>query len=194
MLVVDAHYTPTEPTRLPTHITADDATSEAIGELLDRMRADSATATSRDHLHKLLLAQLSVLGARLEVAAANRTGPPSAASQTSSDLLRAYESAIDEHFQSWHQVSEYAHHLGCTTKSLRRACQAARGSTAKGVIVQRIILEAKRSLALSPDPVQRIGEQLGFDEATNFTKFFRRETGMTPRSFRSSIRESVRSS
>lgn len=32
--------------------------------------------------------------------------------------------------------------------------------------------------------IRSIGRRLGFDEATNFGKFFRRETGMTPRSFR----------
>jgi len=29
-----------------------------------------------------------------------------------------------------------------------------------------------------------IGDQLGFAEATNFVKFFRRETGLTPGAFR----------
>jgi len=33
-------------------------------------------------------------------------------------------------------------------------------------------------------PVAAIGDQLGFAEATNFVKFFRRETGLTPGAFR----------
>jgi AraC-like DNA-binding protein len=33
-------------------------------------------------------------------------------------------------------------------------------------------------------PVAAVGDQLGFDEATNFVKFFRRETGLTPGAFR----------
>jgi AraC-like DNA-binding protein len=32
--------------------------------------------------------------------------------------------------------------------------------------------------------VATIGDQLGFDEATNFVKFFRREAGLTPGAFR----------
>jgi AraC-like DNA-binding protein len=36
----------------------------------------------------------------------------------------------------------------------------------------------------APAPTSAIGDQLGFDEATNFVKFFRRETGMTPGAFR----------
>jgi AraC-like DNA-binding protein len=52
------------------------------------------------------------------------------------------------------------------------------------MLTQRIVLEAKRLLAHSLAPVAAIGETLGFDEATNFVKFFRRETGLTPGAFR----------
>jgi AraC-like DNA-binding protein len=52
------------------------------------------------------------------------------------------------------------------------------------MLTQRIVLEAKRLLAHSLSPVAAIGEALGFDEATNFVKFFRRETGLTPGAFR----------
>jgi len=33
-------------------------------------------------------------------------------------------------------------------------------------------------------PVSTIADQLGFDEATNFVEFFRREAGWTPGAFR----------
>jgi AraC-like DNA-binding protein len=57
--------------------------------------------------------------------------------------------------------------------------------TAKRVIIERIILEAKRLLAHSSDPVAGISSHLGFDEPTNFVKFFKRETDLTPTQFRS---------
>jgi len=43
-------------------------------------------------------------------------------------------------------------------------------------------------------PVATISDELGFDEATNFVKFFRRETEQTPRAFRAAhalVRRSV---
>lgn len=59
---------------------------------------------------------------------------------------------------------------------------------AKAVITDRLVLEAKRLLAHSLLPVAGIGDQLGFGEATNFVKFFRRETGLTPGDFRAEQR------
>jgi len=51
---------------------------------------------------------------------------------------------------------------------------------AKTYLSQRITLEAKRFLAHTNSPVAVIADRLGFDEATNFVKFFRREAGCSP--------------
>jgi AraC-like DNA-binding protein len=56
------------------------------------------------------------------------------------------------------------------------------------VITDRLVLEAKRLLAHTLLPVAVIGDQLGFAEATNFVKFFRREAGSTPGAFRAKQR------
>jgi AraC-like DNA-binding protein len=50
------------------------------------------------------------------------------------------------------------------------------------------MLEAKRQLAVTSDSVESIGLSLGFSEATNFVKFFRRVSGDTPAAFRSTHR------
>ena len=58
------------------------------------------------------------------------------------------------------------------------------GMTAKAFIATRINLEAKRLLAHTDLPITDLAETLGFEETTNFTKFFKRETGCTPTEFR----------
>lgn len=69
-------------------------------------------------------------------------------------------------------------------KSLTRATLEATSESAKSVIAARIALEAKRLLAHTDRPVYLIADGLGFVEATNFAKFFKRETGFTPVGFR----------
>ena len=59
---------------------------------------------------------------------------------------------------------------------------------AKTVLTNRMMLEAKRLLAHSVLPIADIGDRLGFSEATNFVKFFRREAGLTPSAFRAQLR------
>jgi AraC-like DNA-binding protein len=58
------------------------------------------------------------------------------------------------------------------------------GVGAKGCIDNRVLLEAKRLLVHTDLPAGAIGQRLGFPEATVFTKFFRRHTGLTPTGFR----------
>ena len=46
------------------------------------------------------------------------------------------------------------------------------------------MLEAKRQLSHADASVAEIAEQLGFDDPSNFSSYFRRHTGMTPGDFR----------
>ncbi len=98
--------------------------------------------------------------------------------------FRRYRTTIEQEYMRWHQVAQYARHLGCSEKSLNRATFEVVGMNAKTLLMNRIILEARRLLAHTSLPVAIIGDRLGFDEATNFVKAFRRETGMMPGKFR----------
>jgi AraC-like DNA-binding protein len=74
--------------------------------------------------------------------------------------------------------------MGCNTKSLTRAALDAIGLTAKDYISTRINLEAKRLLTHTTMSVTVISDHLGFNESTNFTKFFKREVEQSPSDFR----------
>ncbi|WP_238013993.1 AraC family transcriptional regulator [Dactylosporangium sp. AC04546] len=88
------------------------------------------------------------------------------------------------------RVEEYAEALRCSVRTLTRASLAVTGRSAKQIIDERIALEAKRLLATGDDPVADVGRRLGFDEPTNFGRFFARETGQSPGAFRAALRRS----
>jgi AraC-like DNA-binding protein len=98
--------------------------------------------------------------------------------------FRRFKVAVDTNFSRWHQVCDYARALDSSEKTLARATLCGAGVSAKRFIVNRIILEAKRLLAYTALSVSDVSRRLGFDQATNFVKFFRRETGSTPSIFR----------
>ena len=100
--------------------------------------------------------------------------------------FRRFRKLLERDFALQHQVQHYASALGMSDKTLSRVCLAASGVPAKTVINQRLVLEAKRLLAHTSMAVQTIGRELGFEEATNFVKFFRKETQMPPLVFRTS--------
>lgn len=47
-----------------------------------------------------------------------------------------------------------------------------------------MVLEIKRALATSNASVQEITYTFGFDEPTNFVKYFKKHTGYSPAQFR----------
>jgi AraC-like DNA-binding protein len=88
------------------------------------------------------------------------------------------------------RVEDYAEQLRCSVRTLTRASLAVTGRSAKQLIDERVALEAKRVLATSDLPVSDVGRQLGFEEPTNFGRFFARETGQSPGSFRAALHRS----
>ena len=152
-------------------------------ELFGRMASDARLPIDTNRLDGLLALQTRVLASRLALGDANRER-----TQLIDPMVlerhRGFRSTVEREFRRWHLVGPYARYLGYSPKTLDRACRAAAAMTAKRVIVERIVLEAKRLLAHSQLPVAAISVELGFDEATNFVKYFRRETGTTPHQFR----------
>jgi AraC-like DNA-binding protein len=168
---------------LPTHLRTTGAVREAVTEAFRRMTADTALAGPAPALHALLRSQLHALLIRLHLAGAGGT-PQASAEPMNLQRFRRFRAAVEREYPRWHSVAQYARHLGCSEKSLSRATLEAADVNAKAFLVNRIVLEAKRLLAHTTLPVAAIGDRLGFAEATNFVKFFRRETGTPPGAFR----------
>lgn len=183
LLILGSHDVPNEIERLSTHTRADAENASVITELLTRMATDASVDIEPTELNELLVLQTNVLVKRLLFGQVS-SNPEPVIDPAVIHRYREYRAAVDEHFRQWHLVASYARHLGWSTKSLNRACRATGDVTAKRVIVDRIVLEAKRLLAHGSDPVAGVGLHLGFDEPTNFVKFFKRETDLTPMQFR----------
>lgn len=99
-------------------------------------------------------------------------------------IYRSFRRELEAHFATSRSLRFYAKRLGYAESTVSRACLTAEGRSAKQVIDRRVALEAQRLLAHSTATVAEIAHRIGFSEATNFVKFFRRQTGRTPQDFR----------
>lgn len=79
-------------------------------------------------------------------------------------------------------VKDCAHLIGCSTRTLIRACQSVGNLQPKGLIDQAVALEAQRQLSEHRSATD-VAEALGFGELSHFTRFFKRVTGDTPSAF-----------
>ena len=176
--------------RLPEHMALSSQELRKVTDLLQQMREDSMIDAPQEDVHTLLRHQLHTLLTRLSILQGRRQTQAPLVSAASQRFLR-FQQLVDAHFARWHQVADYASELCYTEKSLARAVAAATGMTAKAFIAARINLEAKRLLVHLDMPIVTIAEKLGFDEPTNFSKFFKREAGCTPAEFRRRQRNSI---
>lgn len=183
ILIADAQHVPDLVQLLPSHLRLAPECADAVIEQFERMVLDVRSAVGGAELDQLLGVQTQVMVRRL---ALGQLGAPARDPVDAAALARYrdFRRCVDRHHRRWHHVAPYAQELGCSAKSLNRACRSTAALTAKRVIVDRIVLEAKRLLAHTSDPVASISRELGFDEPTNFVKFFRRATGTTPGRFR----------
>ena len=95
-----------------------------------------------------------------------------------------FRALVAAQFQTVRSVGRYAAQLGISAKRLAQATAATVGKRPKEIIDERVTLEAKRLLVHTPASSKEIGFTLGFEEPTNFVKYFCRQTHLTPGEFR----------
>lgn len=100
------------------------------------------------------------------------------------DYVMAFKNLLEQAYKSQKQVGYYARHGNLTEKRLNLFTTNILGKTPKEVIDERVMLEAKRILVHTAISIKEIGYQLGFKEPTNFIKYFRKHSGLTPTEFR----------
>ena len=91
---------------------------------------------------------------------------------------------LDEHFRKERLISFYAKRLAMTADRLNDHVKRATGVTAGHMIRQRVLTEAKRQLVFTNQAIHEIAYDLSFSDPSHFTRFFRKQTGMTPQAFR----------
>lgn len=105
------------------------------------------------------------------------------------ELLQKYEKLIDNNFTKERQVQSYAMQLGISPNYLNVLCKKHFGKSALEMINDRLVLEVKRLLLRTDYDISEIAYFLGFNELSYFSRFFKRNTGMTPNEFRLSMNE-----
>lgn len=95
-------------------------------------------------------------------------------------LALRYRDLVERHFRDERRIEFYAGALGVTPARLNAACKARLGSTASGLLHDRVITEAKRWLIYTGMSVAEIGYALGFEDPAYFSRFFSKRVGTAP--------------
>jgi AraC family transcriptional regulator, transcriptional activator of pobA len=129
----------------------------------------------RAQLHEVLL----VLAR--EYAAAHRVAPQ----RHTHSVVTRYLELVERDAARRHRVADYATELAVSPGHLSVLCTQHAGQQAKQLLHDALVTRARRMLLYTDESAARIATALGFEDPSYFSRFFRRETGRTPREFRS---------
>jgi len=101
-----------------------------------------------------------------------------------SDMLKGFRTLLENKYRKQWKVQQYAAALHTSVSSLNRRCNECVGITAKSIIQNRLLIEAKRKLIYTQYPLDQIGYTLGFKDPAYFSRFFKKLEGSPPIEYR----------
>jgi AraC-like DNA-binding protein len=128
----------------------------------------------RSYLIVLLLQIKRVVGNATEVVQLKRY----------QEITANFEELILKEKSKYKTIADYADQLYITPIYLSECVKKTTGLTAKKVLSNYMTLRAKSLLKQTTNSVAKIAYDMGFDEPTNFIKFFKNIEGITPAVFR----------
>src|SRR6218665_2617626 len=97
--------------------------------------------------------------------------------------IEKLENLIDAHFRKIRSPGQYAKMMFVSNKHLNRICKEVLNKTTSDLIMDRLLLEAKRLLVHSSLTVSEIAGELGFFDVSYFSRLFKKKIGKTPLKF-----------
>jgi len=114
------------------------------------------------------------------------------------EILTRFKQILDNHLDDFiagrvekmYELKQIAAIIGLHPVHLSKAIKLETGHHACYFYEQRILLEAKKLLADRTLPIGAIAHTLDYD-VSNFTKFFKRFTGITPTLYRKTLETTI---
>jgi AraC family transcriptional regulator, transcriptional activator of pobA len=111
--------------------------------------------------------------------------------ETEMDIVRHFNLAVENHYRKHHDVAYYAGLLNRSPKTLSNYFALYNQKSPLQIIHERVALEARRMLLYTDDSVKQISYHLGFEELTAFSRFFKKQVGVSPLDFKENHRQQL---
>jgi len=95
-----------------------------------------------------------------------------------------FKHLLQSRYKEFKQAKDYAAFLNITPLYLNEIVKQITGFTVSYWIQQTIVLEAKRLLYYSKLDIKQVAFELGYEDHTYFSRFFKKNTGITATDFR----------
>lgn len=101
-----------------------------------------------------------------------------------SNIVQRYKDLLVENIYNYQKVADYASMLSITPNHLNRCVKKTLGKTARDVLFDMFLLEAKVLLKQSDLSISEIAYKLGNRDSSDFARFFKSKLKMSPKEYR----------
>ncbi len=109
----------------------------------------------------------------------------STSKNSSAIVTHQYKNLLTQHIHQKQKVSDYADLLSVTANHLNKCIKQTTNKTAQDLLNEMLIMEAKSLLKYSNLHISEIAVKLCNQTSSNFARFFKTHTGMTPKEYQS---------
>lgn len=102
----------------------------------------------------------------------------------SAQITRQFKAALSQHIYEKQQVSDYADLLAVTPNHLNKCVKRTMGRTAHQLIDEMLVIETKVLLKQTTLSISEIAYRLNQNDPSEFGRFFKHNTGLTPTQYR----------
>jgi AraC-like DNA-binding protein len=106
-------------------------------------------------------------------------------------LVRRFNLLVETNYRIIHSVRSYADMLNKSPKTLANVFALYNQQSPRQIIHERIALEARRLLLYSDKSTKEIAAELGFEEVSNFSRFFKKQVKLAPSDFRKENQKTI---
>ena len=103
-------------------------------------------------------------------------------------LFKNFQQLVEKNFNTLRLPRDYAALLYVTPNHLNALCNDVVGIPAGDLIRNRVVLEAKRLLVNFDLNINEISDRLNFTDNSYFSRFFKKQEGITPEEFRKKLK------
>ena len=101
------------------------------------------------------------------------------------DISLRFIKALEANIRHKLSVEDYANLLNIGRNQFNKVIRKTSGKFPSAIIRERLLTEIKRDLLYSDKNISEIAYELGFSDHSNFVRFYKTHTGLTPTRFRS---------
>lgn len=132
---------------------------------------------------QLSIAQFILLMSRMELSGVHTT----VIKDRNLAYFRTFVQLIHQYKDPNVSMAEYAGQLHISVGHLNRICRKVKDCTPLQVIQDMFVTRAKAYLQHTTYNINEIAYQLGFEDASYFTRLFKKQTGLTPGAYRKEL-------